>query len=363
MMNEENELTERERGLLEEIEQILANERGERREADSLYGFCAHLASTVPRADDDFRQRLESRLVARLQQQVSMGEARPPWFQRLALAVGRIRQALQPKGGMTLKWGLAFAALAVLVITVSTVAFVPSVRAQVGEILNTWFHFKSPGGGWEVALSGPAKFTPLQPTYLPDTVLSGLVSTVGSVTTGAEDEVGLFFGNPDDQWLYITQRPALAERALPEGQRVQVNGREAVLLTGQSGVLVGPPRPLEEILGEKLALPPGCLEAMAAESEPGKEPAPLPPECQQAIEEAGGIAIINDATYRTRPIGPPEMEYENAMRLIWYVGAVKVDILSNLPEEEMLKVAESMVPVEAGEGESPFGPPLDPPLR
>lgn len=57
-MNNENELTERDLELLEDIKEILVNEGGERRQADSPYGFCAHLASTVPQADDDFRQRL-----------------------------------------------------------------------------------------------------------------------------------------------------------------------------------------------------------------------------------------------------------------------------------------------------------------
>ncbi len=145
-MNERTELTERERQLLEEIEEIVANGGGERREVDSLYGFCAHLASTVPQAGDAFRQRLEARLVARVQQQQEVrtlgtmsqdkGEARSPsWFQRLAPGVGRIRQIFQVRGGLTMKKGFALAALAALVIAISAVAFVPSVRAQVGEVI------------------------------------------------------------------------------------------------------------------------------------------------------------------------------------------------------------------------------------
>lgn len=261
-----------------------------------------------------------------------------------------------------MKHKFALATIVTLVLTISVVAFVPSVRAQVREAISGWFRFKSPGGEYEVTLSRPAKFMPMQPTYLPDAVLSGLVSTVGSVATEAEDEVSLFFGSADDQWLYTTQSPAPADRALPDGRRVQVNGEEAVLLTGQSGVLVGPPRRLDEILGkklEKLALPPRCLKAMTAESEPGKEPTPLPPECQKAIEEAGGVTIVNGVAYKSKRVGPPEMRYENAMRLVWYAGNTRVELLSNLPEKEMLKVAESMVPAEAGEGEPPFAPPLD----
>ena len=68
---------------------------------------------------------------------------------------------------------------------VSMVAFVPSVRAQVGEILNTWFRFKSPGGEYEVALSGPAEFTPLHPTYLPAGLQgSGITGSVSETCCG-----------------------------------------------------------------------------------------------------------------------------------------------------------------------------------
>ena len=147
-MNKQTELTGRDRQLLEKIEEIVVNGGGERREADSLYGFCAHLASTVPQAGDAFRQRLEARLVARVQQPQEVrtlgtasqdkGEARSPsWLQRLAQGVGRINQIFE--GGLTMKKGFALAALAALTIAVSTALFVPSVRAQVAAWLGFGF--------------------------------------------------------------------------------------------------------------------------------------------------------------------------------------------------------------------------------
>ena len=52
------------------------------------------------------------------------------------------------------------------------------------------------------------------------------------------------------------------------------------------------------------------------------------------------------------PIGPRvSIEYTNGKRLTWYVGDVKVEMLSNLSEEEMLKIAESLAPAER-EGDS-----------
>ncbi|HIC94068.1 MAG TPA: hypothetical protein EYP09_07450, partial [Anaerolineae bacterium] len=147
-------------------------------------------------------------------------EARPwpsrltTWLQSPAPGVGRISQNFQLRGGMTMKKGLAFATLMALMIALGTAAFVPSVRAQVSEILNAWFRIEVHGGRVEITVSGPGEeFTPLQPTYLPDAILSEVVSTGGSVTTGAGEGVSLFFGSLTGQWLYITQSPASADKA------------------------------------------------------------------------------------------------------------------------------------------------------
>ncbi len=71
-----------------------------------------------------------SRLRARL-----AGEARPSsswlptWLQRLSPHIGHISQILT--GGLTMKKGLALATLAALIFAISTIIFVPPVRAQV----------------------------------------------------------------------------------------------------------------------------------------------------------------------------------------------------------------------------------------
>jgi len=326
-MSERNELTERDRKLLEKIEEIVANGGGEQREADSLYGFCAHLASTVPQADDAFRQRLEARLIARLQQQQKVrtlgtasqdkGEARSSsWFRRLASNVSWFNQIF--KGGLTKK-RFALAAIAALVIAVSTVAFVPSVRAQVEEVLNTWFRFKSPSGGYEVALSGPADFTPLHPIYLPAGFQNGGMKSVVS-TSGELKSIEFAYYN-SEQFIAITQTEALADKSLPAGREVTVNGQPAVLVSG-----------LEGVFEYGLRIPEDAHDAhVETFGTPPAEPLPY----------HGSIA------------------YTDGKRLIWYASDVKVEMLSNLSVDEMLKIAESMVPAEGGEGEAPFGPPLD----
>jgi len=67
-MNDRHELTEQDQKLLEKVEQILSNGNDAERERDSIYGFCAHLAGTVPQANQSFRQQLETRLVGIVQQ-------------------------------------------------------------------------------------------------------------------------------------------------------------------------------------------------------------------------------------------------------------------------------------------------------
>ena len=217
-----------------------------------------------------------------------------------------------------MKKGFALAAIAALVIAVSTVAFVPPVRAQVGEILNTWFRFKSPGGEYEVALSGPAEFTPLHPAYLP----AGLQGSgiVGSVSESGAESIELAYHN-DEQFVSITQSKAPANKTLPAGREVTVNGRPAVLVTGLEGAFEYGFRIPENAVVKTY----GTLDTPPAERD----------------SHHGTIA------------------YTDGKRLTWYAGDVKVEMLSNLPEEEMLKIAESLVPAEEGEGKAPFQPPLD----
>jgi len=259
--------------------------------------------------------RLQARLAREARPSLSW---LPAWLQRLAPGVGRINRIFE--GGVTMKKGFALTAVAALVIALSVMAFVPSVRAQVGEILNAWFRFESPGGEYGVALSGPAEFTPLHPTYLPPG-LQGSEGGMSIVATGGESEsVELVYHN-DEQFVSITQTKAPADRTLPAGQKMTVNGQPAVLVTGLEGTF------------------------------------------EYGIRIPEGAHV---ETFGTPPAGPVlyhgSITYTDGKLLTWYVGDVnKVEMLSNLSVDEMLRIAESLVPAEAGEGEPPFQPPLDTP--
>lgn len=247
-----------------------------------------------------------SRLKARLGGEARPSPSRlPTWLQRLAPGAGRIDRIFQ--GGVTMK-KVALTTIAALAIALSVMGFVPSVRAQVGEILNTWFLYKAPSGESGIALGGPMEFAPLHPTYLPAGLqgsgMAGIVSESGTVS------IELTYHN-NEQFVTITQTKAPADRSLPAGQEVTVNVQPAVLVTGLEGTF----------------------------------------EYGSRIREGAQVE-----TFGTPPAEPYHgtIAYTEGKRLTWYVGDVKIEMLSNLPVEEMLKIAESLVPAEAGEGEPPF---------
>lgn len=207
-----------------------------------------------------------------------------------------------------MKRAFLVAVVAVVAIALSVVAFVPSARAQVGEFLR-WFRFESPAGGGEVSIPGSVEFTPLRPTYLPagfQAMAVGLNPEAASLN---------YWNSATNQILIIDQqRVSPDERALPSGTRVAVNGQPAALISG-----------LEGEIGFVLLSP-----TPSAPITPPADPdqvIPLEPSAVQ--EEAAAVS------------------YTDGRRLIWYVGDVRLEMLSNLPVEEMLRVAESMKPAEA----------------
>ncbi|MCR4406868.1 MAG: zf-HC2 domain-containing protein [Anaerolineae bacterium] len=231
----------------------------------------------------------------------------PTWLQRLAPGVGHINQIF---GGVTMKKGFALVVIAALVIALGAVAFVPSVRAQAGELLR-WFRFESPAGGGEVSIMGSVEFTPLRPAYLPDgfqAMAVGLNPEVASLN---------YWNSATNQILIIDQQRLSLDdqRTLPPGTRVTINGQPAVLITGLEGSVTF------------ALIPPTPSAPVATPVEPDQV-VPLEP-----------ITVPAEA-----------ISYTDGKQLIWYAGEIRIEMLSNLPEEEMLKIAGSMVPAEEGEG-------------
>lgn len=224
---------------------------------------------------------LQARLTKRAPQEL--------WPQCLAPDVWHklTKVCLMIKGEILTKHKLAVAVVTTLVLAITIMASIPTVRSQAGEWVARRFHIEFLGGevalerfhieflGGEVAreMSGPSvEFSPLQPTYLPAVLQGSGGGIVAEIDDGSES-IELKYSN-DERFISITQTKAPADKPLPAGQEVTVNSQPAVLVTGIDG-----------------------------------------------------------------------------KRLTWYSDEVKVELLSNLSVEEMLKVAESMAVAETGESE------------
>ena len=226
-----------------------------------------------------------------------------------------------------MKKGFALAAIAALVIALSAIASIPSVRAQVGDLLR-WFRFESPAGGGEVSIPGSVEFTPLRPAYLPagfQAMTVGLNPEAASLNywNSATNQILII-----DEWLVSD-----GHKSLPAGKNVTVNGQPAALITGLKGEV------------SFVLLPPTPSAPLAK-----------PADSDQVISEPAGTAsqsvTYTDGDWKSSvsadipgsSVSP--VTYTDGSQLVWYVGNIRLEMVSNLPVEEMLKIAEAMIPAE-----------------
>jgi len=192
---------------------------------------------------------------------------------------------------MSLNQRFLWALVAVLVITAGTMAFVPSLRAQVGEAIAQWFRSEVRSSRFEIRRmpSPGVDFTPLHPTYLPTRPMCTMEEDESKGKAGAFRQVYAGKG-----WFVdIIQTQSPADRSLPTGWEVSVNGQPGVLNTGLQGKFEFTPR----------------------------------------FEVKGSVC---SSVYI----------YTDGRQLTWYVGDIKVVMLSNIADEEMLKIAQSMMPLK-----------------
>jgi hypothetical protein len=226
--------------------------------------------------------------------QAALGAAGPACPARVAVWLQSIVLSIRTMFlGGTLVRRFVLVGLVTLALVGGVVITVPSVRAQVRETIGTWFHFRLPGGrsGVGIGFGGERQaFAPYMPTWLPDGLDLGL--TGGSTAPGAEYVEFEFHPMPprkgDERFIRLVEGKGEAVPGLPEGREVTVNGQRAVFTDELS-------------------------DRHEIQSDP-----PTP---------AG------------------------ARLLAWYVGEVKIELVSNLAESDMLAVAESLVPMEEGKGE------------
>ena len=201
-----------------------------------------------------------------------------------------------------------FAVFLVLLVGFSVMAFVPTVRAQVGEWIDQKvgvFYFGTSPSRVTVGMfiDRDLGFTPYNPAYLPGRNWVSVPSVYHDDDLGV-DGLQLTL-NRENQFAIIRQQIARPDQGFPHGTPVQVKGAAGVLISGLSG----------------------------------KTEAKIP------LDERGGVRPQESGLIVIEPV-----EYSNAVLLIWQVENVRLEIFSNLSQKEILKIAASLRPAEAGSG-------------
>lgn len=193
------------------------------------------------------------------------------------------------------KWRVALVAMATVLLAGGVVAAVPSARSAAGEFLANILNLNS------------YRVTPTEAGYLPEGFDPVPVYQVGmvDVPSGGGEDISDDPGAQDtpteqllyrsaDRFLFVRTSPDSGD-PLPEGQATEVNGNDAVLITGLSGS-VSPP---EQLVADQ------------------------------------GASVATDPRY--------SVTYQDASVITWAQGGTRVEVLSNLPAEEVQKVAEGLV--------------------
>jgi len=187
--------------------------------------------------------------------------------------------------------------IGVIFLIVFILVFVaPPVWARLEPILTNWFSFSSPDGDDFSAIGGFDAFTPYHAAYVPEDFNSGLL---GTLTGQGIESIEIGYDDRDGGFITLVQSMGTAVTGLPLGESAHVGSSEAIFIHS--------------------------FATSAAEL--------------QAARPEVSIVTNNDYT---------ETNY-----LAWFLGEIKVELFSNLPLVEMLKVAESLEPMQASEGELP----------
>jgi hypothetical protein len=250
------------------------------------------------------------------------------------LSLGRKRSAptanpLQPnsKGFSLMKNKFAFSVLALLLILVATVAFVPPVRAQAEQLFGFVFHITDVDGTPISTITNQAGegmgFRMMQPSYQPgafkDSLIgNGMVTSTGETADATNSE--LSYQDPTgEKFLVLRQTKANSGEILPAGQETSVNGKPAVIESGLSGVYPS----------DNPAL--GSLEASGSVS----------------VDQAeSGIHILTPNANPNLNAPAVTLQYKDAIRLTWVDGNTRLEILSNLTLEEVMKFAAGLIPAK-----------------
>lgn len=212
-----------------------------------------------------------------------------------ANSVGTAASKAVGRSALSRKWRVALVAVATVVFAIGVIAAVPSARSAAGGFLANILNLNS------------YRITPMEAGYLPrgfDPVPVYQVGMVdipsesgadgGDINRAQDTQTGQVLYRSGDWFLLIRISPDSGD-PLHEGQTTEVNGNDAVLIKGLSGS-VSPP---EQLVTDQ------------------------------------GASVATDPRY--------SVAYQDASEITWIQGGTRVEVLSNLPTEEILEVAQGLV--------------------
>lgn len=251
---------------------------------------------------------------------------------------------------MKLRWRIAFGTVGAVVLAAAAIAAVPASRAAAGDFFAQVFHMY--------------EYTPMELSYLPDgfestsggvTMMSGSATQSGQPDDAVTSEQALY--NDGDRFILVNTATNDGSK-LPQGEKASVKGKKAVIVTGVSGTADG----LPELVDLGTASPPQGAAAA------GDQPVDIKGSGSATVVGVGTIVTDvggGSATGAMGEIGvsssssgeggpsvqysgpPPETKpfaYTNATSLTWIANGMRMEIISNLPVAEILKIAEGLVP-------------------
>jgi hypothetical protein len=298
--------------------------------------------------------------VARSLKNVAAQAAPAPqaWSQlqaNLAEATGAAKKHTNPlqKGDrpMKLRWRIALGTAGAVVLAAAVIAAVPTSRAAAGDFFAEVLHLQS----------GPSATL----GYLPSGFKADAIASAGSGSIGAQgedlqsQEQTLY--QSGDQFVLVKTSNDKGE-PLPQGKTAQVNGLATVLSTGLSGSATIAPPELDAapVSGASAAATAGSGPVNIVGSDgvtvvggsgvvSGSSSAVAPPSGSAVIAGEGTITVSVDSSGGPATVvageapSLPAVAYKNGNKLTWVVNGTRVEILSNLSVDELMKIAEGLV--------------------
>lgn len=237
--------------------------------------------------------------------------------------LGHRRSARQRR--LNLGWKIAVVVVCALAVTAAVVAAVTSTRATAED---------SP-----LATIDQHMTTELELRYLPDhgnwsetyvTILSPPMSDAelaAAIKEGKRPGVRVEQSlHQNGAWFVQVRTVTDTGEPVPSGSAVEVNSRPGVLQTGMSGLL-------------KVTEPDLAVEFLGAQPDASNQMTTT------TAGPSGSAATGSDSSNSVS--GPPAnkepIPYRDAIRLTWILEGTRVDMLSNLSAEELIKVAQGLV--------------------